>query len=255
MPRRSTVLWLVAALAAAFTAVLPVAHAQAPAARSFDVLQLNLCNSGDEACSAPGQAVDAAIDTIHQRQPAVVTLNEVCASDITRMTAETGYGWEFTPVGDANTGDPAKCHDGRGDAGVAILTHPDLGAPGEPVERQFAAQDGSGVQRVLLCVPYSQVSACTSHLSQEDGQVAAEQCRELTSIATALGTQAVLGGDLNLVVGGTPDVQSCVPDGWYRKDDGSVQHVFAMDAFRFERAETLPIGGTEHPGLLVQTTR
>ncbi|MDA3644667.1 endonuclease/exonuclease/phosphatase family protein [Saccharopolyspora indica] len=253
MLRRSTVLWAVAALAAAVTAVLPAAHAQAP--RSFDVLQLNLCNSGDEPCFSAGRSVDAAIEAVHQRRPDVVTLNEVCASDITRMTSETGYRWEFTPVGDAGTGDPARCQDGRGDFGVAILTHPDVGAPGEPVEQQFAAQDGSGVQRVLLCVPYSQVSACTAHLSETDARVAADQCHELSGIATALGAQAVLGGDLSLVSGGEPDVQGCVPEGWYRKDDGSVQHVFAMDAFRFEQVETLPIDGTDHPGLLVQTTR
>lgn len=253
MLRRSTVLWAVAVLAAAVSAVLPTAHAQAP--RSFDVLQLNLCNSGDEACFSGGRSVDAAIEAIHQRRPDVVTLNEVCASDITRMTAETDYRWEFTPAGDAGTGDPARCQDGRGDFGVAILTHPDVGAPGEPVEQQFAAQDGSGVQRVLLCVPYSQVSACTAHLSETDGQVAADQCHELTGIATALGAQAVLGGDLSLVSGGAPDVRTCVPEGWYAKDDGSVQHVFAMNAFHFEQVETLPIDGTDHPGLLVQTTR
>ncbi|GAA4611074.1 endonuclease/exonuclease/phosphatase family protein [Saccharopolyspora hordei] len=255
MVRRSTVLWLVAALSAALATALPVAHAQAPAARSFDVLQLTLCGDGDEACAGPSRSVDAAIETIHQRRPDVVTLNEVCASDITRMTSETGYGWEFAPAGDATTGAPATCRDGRGDLGVAILSHPDVGAPGEPVEQPFAAQDGSGVQRVLLCVPYSQLSACTAHLSEEGGQVAADQCRELTATATALGAQAVLAGDLSLVAGGDPDVQNCVPEGWYRADDGSVQHVFAMEAFRFEGAEVLPIDGSAHPGLLVQTLR
>ncbi|MER7015172.1 endonuclease/exonuclease/phosphatase family protein [Saccharopolyspora sp. NPDC000359] len=254
MLRRSTVLWLVAALAAAVAAVVPAAHAQAPAARSFDVLQLNLCHSGDAPCSAAG-AVDAAIQAIHQRRPDVVTLNEVCASDITRMTTETGYRWEFTPVGDAGTGEPAQCREGRGDFGVAILTHPDVGAPGQPVEQQFTAQDPSGVQRVLLCVPYSQVAACTAQLSEADGQVAADQCHELTGVATALGAQAVLGGDLGLVAGGAPDVRTCVPEGWYRADDGSVQHVFAMESFHFEGAEVLPIDGTDHPGLLVRTTR
>ncbi|PKW13392.1 endonuclease/exonuclease/phosphatase family protein [Saccharopolyspora spinosa] len=253
--RRSAAMWVAAALTVLAAVAVPVAQAQAPAAKPFDVLQLNLCNSGFADCYSAGKAVNSAIALIQQRQPDVVTLNEICAQDITRMTRETGYLWEFTPVGDKSTGGPYTCKDWRGDYGIAILTHPDLGAAGEPVERQYAAQDGSNEQRVLLCVPYSKVSACTTHLSAADGRIAAEQCRELSGVAAALGAESVIGGDLNLVSGGNPDVQGCVPDGWYRKDDGSVQHVLAMDVFRFENAETIPVDGTDHPGLLVKTTR
>ncbi|MGP4021633.1 endonuclease/exonuclease/phosphatase family protein [Saccharopolyspora sp. 5N708] len=251
---RSAAWWAAAALAAFAAVAIPVAHAQTPTARSFDVLQLNLCNSGFEDCYSAGKSVDSAIAMIQQRRPDVVTLNEICARDITRMTNETGYLWEFTPVGDKTTGSPYACGDGRGDYGIAILTHPDLGAAGTPVERQFAAQDDGNEQRVLLCVPYSKAAACTTHLAANNAQIAAEQCRELSGIATALGAETVIGGDLNLLSGGIPDVQACVPDGWYRKDDGSVQHVFAMNTFQFERAEMLPVDGTNHPGLLIETT-
>ncbi|MGW5648127.1 endonuclease/exonuclease/phosphatase family protein [Saccharopolyspora sp. NPDC003752] len=253
--RRSAALWIAAALAALAAVAVPVAQAQTTAAQPFTVLQLNICNSGFADCYSEGKSVDSAIAAIQQRRPDVVTINEVCAPDITRMTHETGYRWAFAPVGDKATGSPFACKDGRGDYGVAILTHPDLGAAGEAVERQYAAQDGGNEQRVLLCVPYSKVAACTTHLSASDGQVAAEQCRELSGVATALGADSVIGGDLNLVAGGNPDVQGCVPDGWYRTDDGSVQHVLAMDVFRLEHAETIPIDGTDHPGLLVATTR
>jgi hypothetical protein len=256
--RRSAALWAAAALTALAAVALPTlsaAHAQAPAGKSFDVLQLNLCNSGFTDCYSAGKSVDSAIAVIQQRRPDVVTLNEICAQDITRMTNETGYLWEFTPVGDKTTGSPYACKEGRGDYGVAILSHPDLGAVGGAVERQYTAQDGSNEQRVLLCVPYSKAAACTTHLSANDGQIASEQCRELSGIATALGAESVIGGDLNLISGGNPDVQGCVPDGWYRKDDGSVQHVLAMNIFQFEHAETIPIDGTDHPGLLVETAR
>jgi hypothetical protein len=252
---RSAARWAAAVLTGLAAVALPVAHAQAPTAGSFDVLQLNLCNSGFEDCYSAGRSVDSAIALIQQRRPDVVTLNEICARDITRMTNETGYLWEFTPIGDKTTGRPYACGDGRGDYGIAILTHPDLGAPGVPVERQYTAQDGGNEQRVLLCVPYSKVAACTTHLAASNAQIAAEQCLELSGIATALGAETVIGGDLNLRSGGNPDVQACVPGGWYRKDDGSVQHVFAMNTFRFERAEILPIDGTDHPGLLVETAR
>lgn len=261
--RRTAALWVTAALAALAAISLPIAHAaQAPApaptpaaapAGSFDVLQFNLCNSGFADCYSAGKAVDSAIAVIQQRRPDVVTLNEVCAQDITRLTSETGYQWEFTPAGDKITGGPMACKDGRGDYGIALLTHPDLGAAGQVVERQYAAQDGGNEQRVALCVPYSKVAACTTHLSATDGQVAAQQCHELSEVAMSIGAQSVIGGDLNLVAGGNPDVQGCVPNGWYRKDDGSVQHVLAMDVFRFERAETIPVEGTDHPALLVET--
>ncbi|GAB2654536.1 hypothetical protein GCM10027271_11210 [Saccharopolyspora gloriosae] len=245
------------ALAAA-GALLACAGFAAPAvadttARSFDVLQLNLCHSGAADCyTGDDTAVRSGIATVRERRPDVVTLNEVCAHDITTMTRETGYHAEFAPAG-RRDGGPYQCTDGRGDYGVAILAHPDLGAPsGAVTERTYTAQDGGVEQRVMLCAPFSAVSACTTHLSADAPDVAGEQCRELMGAATRAGRPAVVGGDFNLSHGGTPDVQDCVPDGWFRKGDGGVQHVFAAADFRFERTENLPVDGTDHPGLLVE---
>lgn len=236
-----------ALLPALALALLPTAGAHA--AGSFDVLQLNLCNSGVADCYQGGEAVDSGIAAIQQRRPDVVTLNEVCASDITRMAREIGYLPSFTPVG--NGSGPYPCTDGRGDYGIAILSHPDHGAVGDVVEKQYEAQDGSAERRVMLCAPHSHFSVCTTHLSARDGEVAAEQCRELTTVATRLEGPTVIGGDFNLRYGGEPDVQECVPDGWFRKGDGSVQHVFVA-GLDFERTEKLPVDGTDHPGLLVE---
>ncbi|MGW3471212.1 hypothetical protein ACWDKQ_22755 [Saccharopolyspora sp. NPDC000995] len=98
--RRSAAMWMAAALTALAAVAVPVAQAQAPAAKHFDVLQLNLCNSGFADCCSAGKAVNSAIALIQRRRPDVVTLNESCARDITLMTRETGYLWEFAPAGD-----------------------------------------------------------------------------------------------------------------------------------------------------------
>jgi hypothetical protein len=243
----------VSAFALVFT---PASAPRAQAATSFDVLQLNLCNSGFADCYASGKSVDSAINAIKTKRPGVVTINEVCAQDITRMAQETTYRWAFAAAGNKGSGGPYQCSDGRGDYGIAILSHPDNGAAGQSVKKQYSAQDGGNEQRVMLCAPYSRFSACTTHLSADDGAVAAKQCKELTDVATGLGTATVIGGDFNLSYGGNPNVQDCVPTGWFRKGDDSVQHVFATDQhFDFERTEKLSIEGTDHPGFLVELTR
>lgn len=246
-----------AGLVALGAAFVPAEAAQAEAGASFDVLQLNLCHSGAADCYTPGdQSINSAVTAIKGKRPDVVTLNEICAPDITKLVKETGYHAEFKAAGRKGSG-PYQCAAGRGDYGIAILTHPDLGSPSGPVKAaKFAAQDGGNEERVMLCVPYSDVAACTTHLSADDGVVAAEQCHELAGVATGMGDATVIGGDFNLTYGGTPNVQDCVPTGWFRKGDDSVQHVFAPGAkFKFERTEKLPIQGTDHPGFLVELAR
>ena len=67
---------------------------------------------------------------------------------------------------------------------------------------------------------------------------------------------AVLGGDLNLRAGGCPDVRSCVPAGYPRRDDGGVQHVVATPEFTVASAVTFDLAATtDHPGLLVELRR
>ncbi len=248
---------VMAGLAALAAALAPVSTAYAANGASFDVLQLNLCHSGAADCYTEGdQSISAAVAAIKDKRPDVVTLNEVCAPDITKMVHDTGYHAEFRAAGHKGSG-PYQCAGGRGDYGIGVLSHPDMGAPSGPVRSaRFAVQDGGNEERVMLCVPYPNAAACTTHLSADDGQVAAKQCRELTGAATGMGIPAVIGGDLNLTHGGTPNVQDCVPRGWFRKGDGSVQHVFAPQVnFQFARTENLPIAGTDHPGFLVELTR
>jgi hypothetical protein len=65
----------------------------------------------------------------------------------------------------------------------------------------------------------------------------------------------VVSGDMNLRYQGSPNVQDCNPSGFYRKGDGSVQHVFASNNLTFVSGTTISMSGTtDHPAWLVTVT-
>jgi hypothetical protein len=65
----------------------------------------------------------------------------------------------------------------------------------------------------------------------------------------------VLGGDLNLRYGDSPDVRSCVPADHLREDDGGVQQVVATADFTVRSRRLIEMAGTtDHPSLLVALT-
>src|SRR2546430_2531181 len=62
----------------------------------------------------------------------------------------------------------------------------------------------------------------------------------------------VVAGDWNLRHAGHPNVQECVPAGFYRKGDGDVQHVFASGNLGFVDGTRISMSGTtDHPAWLV----
>jgi len=62
----------------------------------------------------------------------------------------------------------------------------------------------------------------------------------------------VVGGDLNLGSGDSPDLRSCLPAGSALADDGGEQHVVATPEFLVDTSRTVDLRGTtDHPGLLV----
>ena len=66
----------------------------------------------------------------------------------------------------------------------------------------------------------------------------------------------VLGGDLNLGSGDSPDLKACLPAGSALVDDGGEQHVVATSEFVVESFRTIDLRGTtDHPGLLVRLSR
>lgn len=219
------------------------------------VLQLNLCHSGVAGCFTGDAVMSKAVAVISAVGPGLVTLNEVCRADVPWLAGMTGaLDHRFTPALKADD-TPVKCKNGD-DYGNGLLSW----FPAEwdaPVTGVYAAQSSMTERRVWICMGYTGFAGCTTHLSTA-GQTALAQCMDVVGgpLATAAaGGPAVLAGDWNLKYKGDPDAQDCVPGGFYRKGDGSVQHVIASDDLTF--LETIVIdmdGTTDHPGLEVRLT-
>jgi hypothetical protein len=219
------------------------------------VLQLNLCHSGVAGCFTGDAVMTKAVSVITDVAPALVTLNEVCRKDVPWLAAQTGaVDHRFTPALKADD-TPVKCKNGD-DYGNGLLSW--LPAAWDaPVTGVYGAQSSQTERRVWICMGYAGVVGCTTHLST-DGATALAQCKEFVGgpLATAAADgPAVMAGDWNLKYKGSPDAQDCVAGGFFRKGDGSVQHVIAADEFGFIETITIDMDGTtDHPGLEVRLT-
>jgi hypothetical protein len=233
------------------------------------VLQMNLCDSGLAGCYT-GRSVTAAATVIRDQAPDLVTLNEVCRDDVSvleRALAGSDHvgatASAFQPARDRRTGEAFRCRDGQ-PYGIGLVARRSL------PDRGFATTSG-GIypiqdatdpeERAWLCVDAGAFAACTTHLADTSAAVAWAQCRYLLGTAVpalrggAYQAPAVLGGDLNLHVGGSPDVRSCLPVGDRRVDDGGVQDIVVTPEFVFASRESINMQATtDHPGLLATLT-
>ena len=263
--------------AAALTAGAPAGPRLAPAATvtaalpsgvPFTTLQFNLCNSGVASCYSRnnGRSVGEAAGIISARHPDVVTLNEVCRTDVvTTLAATMAQAFpgqqtfaQFRAAGNRSAGGAAyKCKNGD-DYGIGVLGR----VPGGPVTTTvfsglYPQQDtSSNEMRAWICVAAGNVyTACTTHLVSSSGTIALQQCKQLMNtevpaIRATVGTTVpvVVAGDLNLKYGGSPNAQSCVPSGWYRKGDGDVQHYLATADLVFKSSASVAMTYTDHVG-------
>ncbi|HEY0640714.1 MAG TPA: endonuclease/exonuclease/phosphatase family protein [Pseudonocardiaceae bacterium] len=274
MPRRAPlVLTLITGLVlAVLPAVLaPAASAALPPGYAFRGLQLNLCNSGLAGCYQGGRSVPEARDVILAQRPDVVTVNEVCRSDIATVLApalaQSWPGdptfWTFSPAWNAAQNGPYQCTGGRGDYGNAVLGHvraadwQGVTTSGGRYRNQAA---GNNELRSWACAhAVGNYYACTTHLAASSGTTALAQCRELLNEIVPAQWAAggrrptAIGGDFNLRYGGSPNVQTCVPTGWYRKGDGSVQHWFMTADLRFVSTRSIGLRYTDHPAWIINT--
>jgi endonuclease/exonuclease/phosphatase family metal-dependent hydrolase len=233
------------------------------------VLQMNLCNSGIAGCYT-GRSVTAAAEVIRAQQPDVVTLNEVCEDDVSAL-GETLMGvyrdeavvWAFEAARDRRTASTFQCRNGQ-PYGVGLLAHipaPYLGYA--TYGGIYPTQDPDDPEeRAWLCIyAVAAFYACTTHLAYTSRTVALAQCRYLLDSAIPAvrardGYEpTVLGGDLNLRNGESPDVESCLPAGYLREDDGEVQQVVATTDFTVRSSRLIGMDETtDHPSLLVVLT-
>lgn len=252
---------------AALVAVLTLAGASiagpARAAAGFRVVQMNLCNGGYDGCYADGQVLAEAAGQIRSLAPNVVTLNEVCRSDVEgallAAVAEGGAAYQvFEPSVDRRTGAAYKCITGD-DYGVGIIGR----LSGSEVSPTFyrgllKSQDTGNEERSYVCasVPGDHL-ACTAHPTPMGKSVALAQCQQLVSevVPAIAATRVVVGGDLNLRTGGgSTGVEACVPGGWARAGDGAVQHVIVSPDLAVQSASTETLTNSDHDALVVDLT-
>jgi endonuclease/exonuclease/phosphatase family metal-dependent hydrolase len=253
---------VLAVLAAALLAASP-ADSQT-SRRPLRVLQLNLCDSGFAGCYS-GRAVPAAAAVLRERRPDLVTLNEICDDDVAALGAVLADLFPgdtvvraFQPAYDRRTAGPFLCRNGRA-YGIGLLARLPAPRRAHTVDGGLypdgETQDaGDPEERAWLCVHApGAYQACTTHLANTKPAVAQAQCAYLLGTAIpAVHARAgyeptVLAGDLNL-----PDIATCLPTGYQRRDDGAVQHVIATGDYLITTGAPFDLGGvTDHPGLLV----
>jgi endonuclease/exonuclease/phosphatase family metal-dependent hydrolase len=266
------VVCLAACLAACATttgsvAVTPPSASSSAGAAPVRVLQLNLCNSGIAGCFT-GRSTAVAAAAIRAGRPDLVTLNEVCRDDVAvleRALAEVvpggGVSSAFQPARNGRNGEPYRCRNGD-QYGIGLVSRwppvPGSSAGGGI----FPAQDPDDPEeRAWLCRDVAatpEVAVCTTHLAYTKREVAGAQCRYLfgTVVAEMRARDGVvpvvLGGDLNLGNGDSPDLKACLPAGSALVDDGGPQHVIATPEYVVDDSRRIDLlGSTDHPGLLV----
>jgi hypothetical protein len=240
-------------LTAAIALSLLACAVPASAATTVQVLQLNICHSGVADCYTGAEPVLAKAESvISSTRPRVVSVNEACAGDVPRLRAAMGDAAAVFVAAQHRDGTPVRCTNGEEYGNILLVAAALAGGPA--ATGRYAAQDDSDEMRVWACLPAGALSACTTHLSARSGTTALAQCRELMARAAdyAATAPAVVSGDLNLRYQGSPDAQSCNRDGFYRKGDGDVQHVFATTSLAFVSGTKIDMAGTtDHPGWLV----
>jgi endonuclease/exonuclease/phosphatase family metal-dependent hydrolase len=247
---------LAAALSLSLLAFAVVPMPATSAATAVAVLQLNICHSGVAGCYTGAEPVLAKAESvIASTRPQVVSVNEACEGDVPRLRDALGSAVAVFAAAEHRDGTPVTCTNGQRYGNILLVVAALAGGPAET--GRYAAQDDSNEMRVWACLPAGPVSACTTHLSARSGTTALAQCQDLMGRAAgyAAAGPVVVAGDLNLRYQGSPDAQSCNRDGFYRKGDGDVQHVFATTSLTFVAGKKIDMAGTtDHPGWLVTLT-
>jgi hypothetical protein len=241
-------------------------------ATSFVELQLNLCNSGFAGCHAGGDSIPEGGELIWSTGPNVVTVNEICSNDVAELQNYLGEAWPkdytysvFMPAIDKRTSGAYKCKNGFL-YGSAVLGRV-AASKWKGIEAfggKYTSQDTSNEQRIFACAAATgDHFACTTHLSSSSEPLALAQCKALLFEAvpyfkstSGSSGKTVVGGDFNLEydTNDAENVQKCVPNGWTRKGDGSVQHVVYTNDLKFASSKKYGLSHTDHDGWLVKMT-
>jgi hypothetical protein len=240
-----------AVLAAVFAVVAGLVPdtAAVASATPVRVLQFNICHSGIADCYTGDRVMTKAKSVIASVKPQILSVNESCSGDVAALLPSMGAAHTTFVAARHASGAPVKCKNGQ-DYGNIVMVADALAGP-DTASGVYTAQDTTSDEyRAWACIPAGSLTACTTHLSADSPTVAFAQCKELMSRAVGYAATApvVVSGDMNLKYKGNPNVQDCDPSGFYRKGDGSLQHVFATTNLGFTSSSKIDMAGTtDHP--------
>jgi hypothetical protein len=202
---------------------------------------------------------------IRAEVPDLVILNEVCEDDVValeRALADAVPSFAvvsaFQAARNGRTGEAYRCRNGQAYSIGVVSRWPSV--PGASADRGiYPAQDGEDPEeRGWLCLDVAAtpvVAVCTTHLAYTKREVALVQFRYLFGTVIAGrrsrdgAASLVMGGDLNLGSGDSPDLDSCLPSDSAFVDDGGQQHVVATREFVVDSSGTIDLrGATDRPG-------
>ncbi len=172
----------------AAVAVLALSHEVQATAERHTILQFNLCG---HVCNGGGlEVIERLEDSIRDRTPFAVTLNEVCENQYDTLRGDLpAYLGRFDPTG-------PRCRNGAryGNAILAQTSHVDLVGSWE-----LPNPAGDELRRLMcLSTTVPPTLVCVTHISNELGNITAQ----VTAVATILkdtrrDRAVILGGDFN----------------------------------------------------------
>lgn len=226
---------------------------------TITVLQLNICHGGMAGCYRGDAVLVKAAEVITSSRPQVLSVNEACSGDIDRLRPAMGPARALFAAARNLDGTPVMCRGSDEQYGNIIMVATGFAGTTEEsgtYPAQYRAADGIAEMRSWACLPATQVSACTTHLSSDNKPTALAQCQDLLSRAAGYPRPAIVSGDFNLQDQGSPSTRDCDHSGFTRRGDGSVQHVYASDDLSFVKTAKIDMmGSTDHYGWLVTVTR
>jgi len=236
--------------------------------RTLRVLQANLCDSGEARCYT-GRSVARLTDVIRAESPEVVTLNEICQDDVAVLEQVlAGLAQDdvvvsaFKAARDRPTDADYRCRRNGQPYGIGVLARIPARDPDHTTQGGvYPVQDPADPEeRVWVCLDAVAFSACATHLANTVPSVALAQCAHLmTTVFQPANTggssrTTVVGGDFNLLTGGSPDLRSCLPAGVSHADDAAAaQHIVTNVGVASSRSIDMA-GTTDHPALLATLT-
>lgn len=214
-----------AALAMGILAIPVATAAPAYAASNYTIGQFNMAGDHGKYGKLRDEAPDALVQSVIDRKPAWLTLQESCDDWNKRLKAKLPeYEIAFHAVKDYKDGPAGQCKHDATAFGNSILFRRDFGF--ESVERQKSHELGSPSgkeQREMLCMkaPAKKVAVCTIHLTHDDDEARGKEAGEAKRILASqeyAGYRVFLGGDLN------DDPRSAMANNFYHRDYGSGAH-------------------------------